>query len=289
MASLSLKPMLGRLTFSAAGLKMPPEYDTAPQPVRDHYYSSLKTEQKVAVPKHFPPLYKTHPHHPPVATHQNMCDTLSEHYKRMLEILCDATKFGHGMWTREVQLPPMPITAILAQAPAGHFKATTNIDDWMKRAPNYASLTKIQKKYFDAGSKGFRMAFNSWFHTVTIVNPNAFPSFAAGPTGALPPVQWVPPKLIACVSPNLAAVILPKIMHTLMNEAFKEECKKDGSSTKLSEGDDTFFKSYATVVSLGMLDWMSKQMVSGVIGTGSVTGFPSGPGVGVTMLAFPFV
>jgi len=97
------------------------------------------------------------------------------------------------------------------------------------------------------------------------------------PPGSAIPTPSIPQKLIACVSANVASLMVPNIMKELMNAAFHPSAKSDNPNH------DAFFDAVSTVLSLAFMTWLSNQMVIGLVGSGAVASPVGGPVAGMTL------
>ncbi len=272
MPQLTLNKMLGALRFKSKGLRMPRDYDFVTPSLRDTYMRSLAPRARIGVPQLIPPWFDPHLR---VKPHQDMCDTLGQFYKDMHDIMCDAVVFGHNMWRLQAKFAPMPIAAAVVAGPPGCLTGPP-LEGLIKQFPRCASMTPKQAPYRDAVAKGLSKAFQMWQVGVTVPGLPFYPSYVMQPPGPAIPTPNVPQKLIACVSPNIASLLVPNVMKELMCVAFDP-------TMKIVDADDAFFESISTVFSLGFLQWMSNQMVLGVVGSGAVASPVGGPVAGVTM------
>jgi hypothetical protein len=196
--------------------------------------------------------------------------------KDLHDAMCDAIVYGHNMWRMQAKFSPMPIAGAAVAGPPGCLTGPP-IDQLIKQYPGLSKMTPMQRKFAESITLGFSQAFTLWQSTVTVPGLPFYPAYAVMPPGPAVPQPNIPQKLIACVSPNLAAIAAPTIMQQLMHKNFRAH------GLECDEALDALFESISTVISLGFLAWLSGQMVVGVVGSGAVASLVGGPVAGVTM------
>lgn len=273
MPPLQLNKLLGALRFQSKNIELPSHYELVPQHERDAYVASLPPEERVAIPKLIPQWYKPAL---PIAPHQLMCDHAGQSFKDLHDTMCDAIAYAHNMWRLQAKFGPMPIAGMAVAGPPGCLTGPP-LDSFINQYPGLSALTPMQKKYAEAITKGVAQAFTMWQSSVTVPGLPFYPSYNIMPPGPAIPTPNVPQTLMACVSSNMAAIIVPDVMKELMSAAFKQQGLQGDEST------DALFEAIATVLSLGFVTWLSNQMVVGVVGSGAVASLVGGPVAGVTL------
>jgi hypothetical protein len=270
---LQLNKLLGALRFQSKNIELPADYARIPQKERDDYVNSLAPQHRVAIPRLIPQWYKPAL---PIAPHQLMCDHAGQAFKDVHDLLCDAIVYGHNLWRLQAQFTPMPIAGPSVAGPPGCLTGPP-LDQLAAAYPGMTTLMPLQRKYTDSILAGVGQAYTMWQSSVTVPGLPFFPAYAVQPPGPAIPTPNVPQKLIACVSANIGAILIPDGMKELMVAAFRKHGLRDDPST------DALFEAIATVLSLGFANWLTNQMVVGIVGSGAVASVVGGPVAGVTL------
>ncbi len=280
MPSLSLNKMLGSLRFASKQLKMPLDWDLGTSPETDALYvQSLPPVKRVPrPPKVVPPLFQ--PHRANLQPHADMCDTLGQFYKDLIDIACDGVTFGMDQWRLQAKFGVMQIIAAsVIGTPGCLVSPPITTENLIKQSPSYAALLPSQKPYYDAVAEGVGAAVDRWAKGVTIPGLPLYPAYVMQPPGAAVPAPCVPQKLIACISPGMMPLITPPLLKEQMTLPWKRIKKV----SKLSDSDDAYFEAMSTVCSIGFIDWLAKQPVNSIVGTGAVASPTGGPVAGMTL------
>lgn len=273
MPPLNLNKLLGALRFQSRGLVLPVGYGEVPSRVRDRYTRVLPAADRIAVPKLIPAWFRPSM---PIAPHQRICDEIGQGFKQLHDLLCDALVYAHNMWRLQAKFTPLAIAGPVVIGPPGCLVGPP-LESLIKQYPPCAAMNPIEARYRDAFASGVSQAFMMWQMSVTVPGLPLFPGYAMGPPGPAIPMPSIPQKLIACVSANVGSLMVPTIMKELMCAALVPEMKHGNQSY------DPLFEALATVCSLGFVEWLSSQMVLGLIGSGAVASPLGGPIAGVTL------
>jgi hypothetical protein len=270
---LQVNKMIGALSFSAKGLKLPTNFELEPQWIKNKYVASLPPEQRVAVPKLIPQWFKPQL---PVGPHQVGCDSIGQGWKDFHDTILDAVVYGHNMWRMQAKFGPMAIAGPVVAGTPGCLSGPP-LEGLIKQYPACASMTPAQTPYRDAVAGGVGKAFTLWQSTVTVPGLPLFPGYVMQPPGSAIPMPNIPQTLIACVSVNTVLLVVPASLKELMLAVFKL-----GGRTP-NDVDHAIFEAISTVLGLAFITWMSNQMVLNVVGSGAVASPMGGPVAGVTL------
>ncbi|MEO6953165.1 MAG: hypothetical protein ABI321_15295 [Polyangia bacterium] len=273
MPQLQPNKLLGALRFQSKGMRLPMDYMTVTPAERSEYVGALPQEDRNAVPRLIPQWFKPEL---PIAPHQLMCDHVGQGFKDLHDTLCDAVAYGHNMWRLQAKFSALPIAGPSVIGPPGCLLGPP-LASLIKQYPACSSMTPIQEPYKEAVALGVSAAFLAWQSAVVIPGLPLFPAYSMQPPGPAIPTPAIPQKLIAFVSTNVASLMVPTIMKELMIGFFDPTAKSDNPNY------EAFFDAISTVLALAFINWLSNQMVIGLVGSGAVGSPLGGPVAGVTL------
>jgi hypothetical protein len=273
MPGLSPNKLLGALRFQSRSLRLPTDYMLVPPDDRQRYVQSLEAADRVAIPQLIPQWFKPEL---PIVSHQLMCDHVGQGFKDLHDTLVDAVAYGHNMWRLQAKFNPLPIAGPVVAGPPGCLIGPP-LGPLIKQFPACAAMTPMQIPYREAVADGVSKAFQLWQSAVTVPGLPLFPAYVMQPPGSAIPTPNIPQKLIACISANVASIMVPTVMKELMIAAFNPTAKSDNPNY------DAFFDAISTVLALAFINWLSNQMVIGLVGSGAVASPVGGPVAGVTL------
>lgn len=277
MPGLNPIKIIGHAKFASHMLKLPPDKDwKQPQgdPAEDHYKRAIPAQDRIAIPKVFPPYFSPQNMH---KHHQNSCNEIGKLTKDFQDKMIDAIKFGHQMWKLQAGFQNLKVMAITAIGTPGCLKGPS-LESFIKMAPSAAAMMGNYATYRDAVAKGVAQCFKKWQDQVTVPGLPWYPAFAAFPGPMAPPMPNVPMPLITCVSSQMTQIITPQPMASAMTDALPSSLK-DADSAGLYQA---LFDAIATTMAAAFAMWLPTQQVMLVMGTGPIPTFappfvPVGP------------
>jgi hypothetical protein len=277
MPAINPIPIIGHVKFASHMLKLPPNsHWKQPQgdPAAPHYSDALTLQEKIAIPKVFPPYFSPQNQH---VYHQDSCNDIGQKTKDFQDKMVDAVKFAHQMWKLQAKFQNLKIMAVAAIGQPGCLSGPS-LESLIKMAPYSAAMVGNEAAYRDAIAKGVADCFQKWQDNVTVPGLPWYPAFAAFPGPMAPPMPNVPMPLITCISSQMTQIITPKPMSDAMTNALPQKMRDD-DVTKIHVA---LFDAIATALALAFLIWLPSQQVMMVLGTGPIPTFappfvPVGP------------
>lgn len=193
--------------------------------------------------------------------------SMHELYNGLFDSLLDAIEFGLNAWRSAAGLVEVRINGPIATG--GRLQGPP-IDTLIVSTPNVASWTNWSAKIRDAVAKGMEQQWSIMARSVTVPGIPWYPAFATIPSPQAPPMPNVP-------TPFAALKQDPSVVSSdSLKTAFRSSLQ--GNVAFSTE----FFDSLATGLQQPLQVWRSSQMVTGVMGSGSVPTFappyvPVGP------------
>ena len=288
MPPLNLMKIIGHLTFTSQGLKLPtdaswkaPSSDFAKKTFTD----ALKLNQAITgIPQLIPPFFT--PQHPN-KYHFESCDTVGNNFKDFMFKMIDAIKFSHSMWKLQAKFKDLKVMAVSAIGTPGCLDGP-ELESNIKNAPMAAAMMGNEGKYRDAVAKGISKCFKAWQDKVIVPGLPWYPAYAAFPSPQAPPMPNIPVPLIACISGKMTDIITPKPMQKAMIDALDGGLKNDDPDKQ----HEALFLGIAVVCALSFIIWLASQQVMLVLGKGPIPIFappyvPVGPVLAGDNIATP--
>jgi hypothetical protein len=203
--------------------------------------------------------------------------SMHELYSGLLDSLLDAIEFGLNSWRTSAGLLDVRINGPIA---TGGRAQGPPIDTLITSAPAVAGWSNRSGAIRDAVAKGMEQQWAAMARSTSVPGLPWFPAFAAIPSPQAPPMPNVPTPFSALQQDGGA--MSPNTLQTAIRGAMQGNFEFSAQ----------FFESLATGLQQPLQIWKSSQMVTGVLGSGSVPTFappyvPVGPVVNGLIIPGP--
>ena len=263
--------IMGAMKFGSAGLVLPVDWKPPRDPEgKKHYDQAIPPAERLAVPALMPPWFRAAES---TKGFQKIADDVGREFKDFHDRMCNAVKFAHQMWLLQAKFGPMTIVGPSVVGPPGSLQGPS-LESNIKNAPSTVGMMPKWNKYRDAVAGGVAQCFQTWQMGVSCPGLPLYPGYAVLPTGPAPPMPAITMSLAAFVSPGLSMITVASTMKMAMWAKISEDHDRQQIGA--------LFDAIATVLTMAFTIWSSTQMVSLVMGSGAVAGFPVGPVAGMT-------
>lgn len=205
--------------------------------------------------------------------HVTSAMTNTAFYKSFIYTMIQACEAAFNQWRPTLHFEPSKVK-IMGPTIIGQSKclaATAKFKQLFDAFPAHASNASFKhyNKWKDAVGKGIEKCLNDYIDKVMLPGLPWYPAFAAFPAPFAPPMPNTPWPLIACPSLGVSSILVPKKLQDAMIDSLDNECKQNSND----EFYKTVFEAIANAAALGFSIWLASQMVTNVLGQGSVPSY----------------